>query len=1274
MFAKKVGTPAQYKHALEILLPTSPVYEYLEGRIPNPAYTFIKIASISETSEKERINTEIGQRRTRLGAKIDQVIREVKREVFEASDLESLYSSIIDWTHDDETRRQYEEKLLQHAYNALVYLEDAKKSEKRELVQELARGLVILKHPFALAWKIVIEWKDVDEIQDLDVALLREYVDFFPEDGLSKVLQGYLDSDISPFPTPSREPEEIVTDESAPMTAEDRLMLMTEGVDDNQSSILSHRLVGEYFSHLGEYDSAAMIARKAQKQIVAESKLSGLGLTNSLDATNIILATALVYYQAPRHHPEARSLFDQVLLRRPAHVSALIGVGLILEEQEDYVGAIDFFNRALERKTEPRIMAEAAWCKALSGDRETGLHELRTCLPQLQGSDTKSKRFRAQTFYRIGVCIWEGDKSKTARKDRNGAYAEFISALQTDLSFAPSYTSLGIYYADYARDKKRARKCFQKAFELSAAEVDAAERLARSFANTDEWDLVEAVAQRVIESGKVKPAPGSKKKAVSWPFVALGVVQLNRQDYVKSVVSFQSAIRSSPENYHAWVGLGESYHNSGRYIAATRALEQAQRLNDVPEQEPSSGWFCTYMIANVKRELGEFEAAVVGYEKVLRQMPLEFGVAISLLQTLVESAWRNVEFGMFKRAANLLTEAVDVAAKVAKRHDVFNLWKVLGDACSIISWTQAYAEDFPSKLVGEILEANISLEEYEILTKIDKVGGNVLPTFREGATKTQPLKLAMYGALLAHKRAIHTCVNDTHAQAVAWYNLGWSEYRAHGCNLEDALAAERRSLRFLKASVQCFKKAIELEAGNSEFWNSLGIVTAELSPKVSQHSFVRSLHINERSARVWTNLGAFYLLQDDRELANQAFARAQSTDPDYAHAWLGQGILAAQLGEAEEARTLFTHAFEISDSSSLSVKREYVISTFDYLQSLPASKDVVNILQPRFALQQLRCQQPNDLIIQHITSLFAERTGDLGLAVDSLQSLCSELESKYETLESTILLSQFVQAKSDLSRAQLANNDFASAVENAETSLDLSADEQFDNAAGRKIRLSAHIVAGLAYYHEGSIEPALDMFRNALENQEDPDIICLLVQVLWAKGDVEARSVARDQLLDCVERFPTHFDAKVLLSVIAFLEDNINSIRATLLDIENLRTRDSLTLRQQRRVTQLLGAIATLETQATEDDLWIAQATIAVMLSPSQPHGWVDLAASSREPFTAEMAALTAAQSALQGKLDVEDLCIAFAESHRLHDMQKAIMVAPWMAQGWAAFGGTDDT
>lgn len=158
-FTRKFGTKAQYACALAVQLPTSPIYEFLEGRLPHPSLTYTRIAEIAEAAETERINKEIGERKTRLGARIVEVTMEVKREVYERSELEDLYQHIIDWTNEDELRRAYEEKLLQHAYDTLVVLPREKKADKREQVMKLAHGMVIIKHPFLLAWQIELEWR-----------------------------------------------------------------------------------------------------------------------------------------------------------------------------------------------------------------------------------------------------------------------------------------------------------------------------------------------------------------------------------------------------------------------------------------------------------------------------------------------------------------------------------------------------------------------------------------------------------------------------------------------------------------------------------------------------------------------------------------------------------------------------------------------------------------------------------------------------------------------------------------------------------------------------------------------------------------------------------------------------------------------------------------------------------------------------------------------------------------------------------------------------------
>jgi superkiller protein 3 len=1294
-FAKNQGTRAQYKISQEIILPSSPIYDYLEGRIPYPAQTYQIMAQITEFEEKERINKAIGERRTRIGAKIGQVTINVKREVFRDSDLENIYNEIINWSSDDEVRRQYEEKLLQRCLEALTVLAPGQeKVEKRAKVMKLATDMVIIKHPYKTAWDIAIEWKDPANIQDLDANILREYSAFFPTSGLGQLLRGFLSSEISPFtapPPPVTPSQASATDNSeddddeegggvslgAPTNSEDRLLLMTEGISDSGKSILARRLMGEYYQFLEEYESVVELMRSSRHLIIEESNKTGLSFEHSSDAVVSLLGTALVFYQSPRNHPEAKTLFDELLKRDPTSTPAMIGIGLIYEEEEDYPAAIDFLQRALKRDpTNIRVRTEAAWVKALAGDYIHGKAELEDCLSMLDSKDTRVRDLLAQTQYRLGVCTWNIDTSKAARKDRNGAYSYFLAALKSNLNYAPAYTSLGVYYADYSKDKKRSRKCFQKAFELSPSEVLAAERLAKIFAEQSEWELVEVVAQRVVDSGKVRPAPGSKKKGVSWPFAALGVAELNKQDYAKSIVSFQSALRITPDDYHSWVGLGESYHNSGRYIAATKAFQHAEQFeHDVDQQKSGETWFAKHMLANVKRELGDYDEAIKGYKNVLKTRPNEFGVSIALIQALVESAWDGIEKGLFGYATQRASEAIKEAASLAEtRADAFNLWRAVGDACSVFSWVQDRISDFPHSLIKQLLQVGDEKDVYGIFADVDGVGDVAFADGLYSADEQDGVNLTrcLHAAIMAHKRAIHVSAHDIHAQAVAYYNLGWAEHRAHVC-----ISAEvkKKSTRYLQAAVRSFKRAIELEAGNSEFWNALGVVTSDLNPRVAQHSFVRSLFLNERSAQAWTNLGALYLVQNDLILANEAFTRAQSSDPDFAHAWVGQGLLALLMtGDTKEANLLFTHAMEISEASSLLTKREYAQSVFDQLLAAKSGTNITDLVQPLFALKQLHSMDPNGLSLEHLSTLFLERIDNVSLALETLTKICSTVEADYEITESPSSLSRFALAKADLARSQLSGKLYAEAIENGDMALQLSTEDsgnELSVEARQKCRLSAHLTVGLAQYYCNDPEAAEQYFLPALEESKgNPDAVCLLAQVLWAKGDEDSKSKARDQLFDCVENHPEHVQSVLLLGVIALLDNDGESLEAVTSTLQDLRATHTITDLEQGQVGEVLRAIAS----SSEDDP--EQATLAeiqtdVFLYPYQPHGWGRLADIDGDEYAADMAVKTALKAIPPfGQLDATDLSVAFAGTGKVGDAQRAVMLAPWTNDGWETLSG----
>lgn len=119
---------------------------------------------------------------------------------------------------------------------------------------------------------------------------------------------------------------------------------------------------------------------------------------------------------------------------------------------------------------------------------------------------------------------------------KSNAEEWFSASLRASPVFAPSFTALGVLYESATPpDNDRAIKCFQKAFELDATEAEAAEKLARGYAEEEEWSLVRTIAMRVMEgeggvegikggevlNGKERFAPKN-----GWAWKALGSTEM----------------------------------------------------------------------------------------------------------------------------------------------------------------------------------------------------------------------------------------------------------------------------------------------------------------------------------------------------------------------------------------------------------------------------------------------------------------------------------------------------------------------------------------------------------------------------------------------------------------------------------------------------------------------------------------------------------------------------------------------------------------------------
>lgn len=1184
----------------------------------------------------------------------------------------------------------------------------------------MASGAVLLKTPDLLAWKIEIEWADVEDFKDYDQNLLVSFVDRFPDDSLAKVLIGFMQSEISPFEnltfvkSTQKESEKGKTNvinskkqsrsesaqqelqvesmdtsdsnlETDPSEIEDSiegevleeiegngrlspalvLEYMTDGYSSDPTSLLACRILGAYYIRLREYETASDIGIKSLDLVKNLKKSYGLSCPNSLNHLQSILGMAYVFYQAPKNFDLALQLFGQILSVKPGYTAAKIGKGLIFREQSKYSKAQEFLKSALDEQPDNAIVLfEYSWCQILLRKYEAGRSGLFKAMEGIAGNDSLSHDYRAQIWWRIGQSYWLEHESEEEYDQQtvSALFGAFTSSLKENPNYAPTFTSLGKLYSTVLNDVVRATKCFYKAFEIDGGEIEAAEHLATEFADTMQWDLVDVVATRVIESERVRLSSG---KEPSWPYRALGISSLNSRDYQKAVKCFQSAIRLSPEDVNSWVGLGEAYTNSGRYVAAAKTFTRAQLLD--PEN-----WIATYHLGIVQRLTYGFHEAIRTFQKVSSLRPNENGVKFALIETMLMAGKHELKKEVFGQAAILASDCIKTASEAIKAglELTQDLWKVLSECCEIYLIVQSKLPAFPMDLLIEVVKENAFIlsenEDMLLLSKRDEVTvlsleeSSISETAenREDSesseddlgTELTPIYKLQTLYILLLKISFIYARKDKNTRATAWYNLGLGKLRVY-------LMANRRESKILYTSVDCFKRVIRLQNNNPDVWNAYGVACLYLNGAVAQHCFIRSLSLDSKHPAAWNNLAVFYTQLHDIELSEAAFGRSLIIDPDFAPAWIGKGIVAHVLGDSQEAHKCFEHSFKISNGMNKVSKLYYALSVFEQLKNKTNEVMLAEKLENAvICLQKYLILSPESTLALNLQGLIMERISNYEYAIEHATKLCEIYESDYESYETQDFLIKFVKAKAHLARVSLGARQYEAAIEHGEFASDVSNDvvEPGDELSNelKKSRLSAFLTCGLGYYFLNEYGNSIECFKSALvESDEDQDVIVLLAQVLWAQGGADEKEVALEQLFGSIEKSGASCKLALTLGAIGIVHDN-ELIEAAEDELKSFSETTLATEDESNQVPQMLAAINHTKGKDIKEP-WYK----AAFYMPWSYDVWRHI-----EPQTALELAKTGEN------VSSSDLSTAYINaSNGVESSQRAVFYAPWTGNAWLA-------
>jgi superkiller protein 3 len=1169
---------------------------------------------LTEEVEKNKIDREVEKRRTRLdsASKSRETLRnEIGAEIWKQSKLPELYELVLSHVDaSDEVRREAEHKLLSYRYKYLQALpnpaakvagsgstaakeqvEDKEadqkedKSDALQAVQSLASGIVAINVPDELAWTITMEWSNVFSPVELKRHEMRAFVDHFPRSGLSRSLQALLYT---------IEDEQFIKEEKERFEAQDLdiarpdpLSLAIEGIEEATQSVLAHRIAAILYLLDRDWLSCSELAtigldlaKKLEISFAVDLRLVKAGLECSL-------ATALTHLHPPQHHARALRLSDAVLSRQPSAIDATLSKAYIAQTAGRWDQARSLFASVVSQQTEdalsPKEQAllklsisrnptreaklEVAWCDVKLGKLGQGRDQLQEVISDLDDSPSSNNEDQAKAWWRLGICLWE--MGGEHREETSQAFTCFITALKRDSSFAPAFTSLGQYYSSVSQppDAARAAKCFQKAFELDPTENIAARRLAESYADDGDWDLVYLVAQRTIEGEGGGLALGgeitSQRRHITqnaWAWTAIGSTQLIRENFEKAIVAFQIALRNFPSDGNIWMRLGEAYTASGRFTAGIKTFEKALEIFKGSDEE----WQPLFSIANVERQQTKYQEALEVLIQLCTQEPGRLAIKTACAETRFSLALDEIKQGYTERGTSSLLLAAKEAIQVLTIDEhVLAAWKVLADAFFQIAALRLSVEDEDIRdMTGEILNLSAKYNVDAGLPSISAVTLDML----DSASTSQALFMSIYLGKL--RVLLHH--DDEQVAGSAWMDLSMG---LHQLMIEMEHRGDKDESKENQAqAIACAKEALKMEPGNGSYWTAMGDLVVDSGVKLAQHCYIKAVESDSQAVTPWVNLGFLYLRNDDVNLAKECFVRAQTIDPDHVQSWIGHAMVAKKHGNNQVCRSMYQHAYAVEQGLELEAAYGFSSTLF---KAISDGEKVVDsqIYSASFALSSYLSQRPDDVSALNLSALFAERWDELETAIERIDRASSILEGSYERDESAEKAQLFAVCMVNLGRIRFESADYDGAKESFEMALGLLiADEEAEEGSEVKgdLRLSkndlkraqmgARCGSGIAQFASGQEAEAIEALRQAIEEMSEVEeesidgkeqLHLLLAKMLWNAGEKQEGEAA---VMEALSLSPKSVDALLTLGSMSVCNQDQEQLDLVLNEMQEILT------------------------------------------------------------------------------------------------------------------------
>ncbi|KAL7750051.1 Superkiller protein 3 [Sorochytrium milnesiophthora] len=1178
---KEMGDNDRWAQASRLLLPGTETHAVMSAAgqtLPPPADILKNIAATYERADADTTRREVELRRRRLGAgPLEQTKLQVAKEVTLASKVGSAYKDLLYFSSS-----LSEEDVLQTRTRLIAFLQQtlefqvAEASTPSELVSQTRHDLLRLceeavrsRRPISTAYRVVLDLCDCSSAAEYHGETLNDAASLL-EDDVGQMARALI----------QWTRQELTTEETA--TALQELVARTPNV-----------LFGQYAVLLALRDlrDDAVLDVGAKCSALAAENCKLYGVEQPTLQTTIALASADCHLRIGGPNlPDAIALYRQVLEKNRSSLPALLGLSAAFTAMRQFQEARKCAVKVLELDPQSHSAhAALGWADFQNGQLEAAEQHLRTAIDfATRAADAESTMLNKQlsTYQcKLGFgsrlldekVLWASpDEQK--RSDKAFAFAHFIQAAQLDPQSAEPFVYLGHYYREHG-DHERAFKCYLKAYNLDPKDSeDSGHYLCQYYIQRDE----EAVAVGVLRS----LTQGNNRKLWAWKM--LGYAELETGDHMSAVACFQTAVRIDSNDKQLWIGLGDGYVALGKYTASVKAFQRALELDPT----------CTLAAcqhAFVQLKLGAYSDSIASFQAILQgQAENEDGSVRLLVAKHLADAYLayakdcliSTRYAACGEQLNLGVGAVWTAIQL--RPTAACLWKLLGE----LLWHYCRV---PSQ-TGQFDQHNVLANVRNHKHALSIVGKTTTPQQTEGSNAT--LQQLLLGAAHALSVAI-TLQPLPHV----WYDLAVVLYCS--AKLQSGDGGQQTST--LALSLKCVKHAVKnaQSAADDQLWNGMGVVAMLAGDvRLSQHCFIKANPVP------WANLGVLYIQQQDKELANQAFIVAQTNDPDYVKAWLGQAVV-ADLWDSKEALDLFIHSFELSQGSEAEANFMFATRILRAVISTNRSRDSRTDIHCESAMRKYLEVYPYD----------AEAWNALGLLL--------EHSSQYPEAATCLERSQalFAQRADEAAASQVAAN-----LGRVRCSL-----AEFDASAEAYMQVSQPTVLtklglGIALFFGQRLEESLHAFQDALTLVEgldaalQNDVSMHLAQVLSALGAPQHIELATDQLLQCVARSPTELRPYALLCALGVATDNLNLTASTLQEFANAAPERLVAKDPSMHGAFLLSCFAQLQGDTLAGQRYLLK---AIHRSPSLAQGWRHLAQYLLQHASHQASAVAATTAAL---------------------------------------------